>query len=97
MFLDRPHLRFDGLYVSRNTYIKRGIVEWCSHSLPPISDANFTSLQSLPCDGLLRTEAMQSMHIDGLALRRCIHSKFSLLPMKPKTNCYTLWLAPLGK
>ena len=28
MFLDRPHLRFDGLYVSRNTYIKRGIVEW---------------------------------------------------------------------
>ena len=28
MYLDRPHLRFEGLYVSRNTYIKRGIVEW---------------------------------------------------------------------
>ena len=28
MFMDRPHLRFDGVYVSRNTYIKRGIVEW---------------------------------------------------------------------
>ncbi len=28
MFVDRPHLRFDGVYVSRNTYIKRGIVEW---------------------------------------------------------------------
>ena len=23
MFLDRPHLRFDGVYVSRNTYIRR--------------------------------------------------------------------------
>ena len=28
MFLDRPHLRFDGLYVSRNTYLRTGIVEW---------------------------------------------------------------------
>lgn len=26
--MDRPHLRFDGVYVSRNTYIKRGVVEW---------------------------------------------------------------------
>lgn len=28
MFLQRPHLRFDGLYVSRNTYIRTGITEW---------------------------------------------------------------------
>lgn len=28
MFLNRPHLRFDGIYVSRNTYIRTGIVEW---------------------------------------------------------------------
>ena len=28
MILDRPHLRFDGLYVSRNTYLRTGIVEW---------------------------------------------------------------------
>lgn len=28
MFLDRCHLRFDGIYVSRNTYIRTGIVEW---------------------------------------------------------------------
>lgn len=28
MYLDRPHLRFDGLYVSRNTYIRTGIQEW---------------------------------------------------------------------
>ena len=28
MFLGRPHLRFDGLYVSRNTYIRTGLVEW---------------------------------------------------------------------
>ena len=28
MFLDRPHLRFDGIYVSRNTYIRTGITEW---------------------------------------------------------------------
>ena len=28
MYLDRPHLRFDGLYVSRNTYIRPGITEW---------------------------------------------------------------------
>ena len=28
MFLERPHLRFDGVYVSRNTYIRTGLVEW---------------------------------------------------------------------
>ena len=28
MFLDLPHLRFDGVYVSRNTYIRTGVVEW---------------------------------------------------------------------
>jgi F-box protein 9 len=28
MFLDRTHLRFDGCYVSRNTYIRQGVAEW---------------------------------------------------------------------
>lgn len=28
MYLDRQHLRVDGLYVSRNTYIRTGLVEW---------------------------------------------------------------------
>eukprot|EP00249_Psilotum_nudum_P012714 c23938_g1_i2 orf=166-1137(+) len=28
MWRDRPRLRFDGLYVSRNTYIRAGISEW---------------------------------------------------------------------
>ncbi|KAH9298323.1 hypothetical protein KI387_030005, partial [Taxus chinensis] len=28
MWLLRPRLRFDGLYVSRNTYIRAGITEW---------------------------------------------------------------------
>jgi F-box protein 9 len=28
MFLDSPHLRFQGLYVSRNTYIRQGVAEW---------------------------------------------------------------------
>ena len=28
MYLDRPHVRFDGMYVSRNTYIRTGIPEW---------------------------------------------------------------------
>ncbi|KAF6259857.1 hypothetical protein COO60DRAFT_1622002 [Scenedesmus sp. NREL 46B-D3] len=27
-FLEQPHLRFDGLYVSRNTYIRQGVSEW---------------------------------------------------------------------
>lgn len=28
MYMDRPHVRFDGIYVSRNTYIRTGIPEW---------------------------------------------------------------------
>lgn len=28
MFLDRGHLRFDGVYVSRNTYLRTGMVNW---------------------------------------------------------------------
>lgn len=28
MYLDRCHLRFDGIYVARNTYIKTGAAEW---------------------------------------------------------------------
>lgn len=28
MYLDRPRLRYDGVYCSRNTYIKQGIREW---------------------------------------------------------------------
>ncbi|KAL4540878.1 hypothetical protein Ndes2437B_g05283 [Nannochloris sp. 'desiccata'] len=28
MFLDRPHLRFEGIYVARNTYIRTGATEW---------------------------------------------------------------------
>ena len=28
MFLDRPRVRTDGLYVSRNTYIHKGVAEW---------------------------------------------------------------------
>eukprot|EP00879_Flechtneria_rotunda_P006559 GHRR01006892.1.p1 GENE.GHRR01006892.1~~GHRR01006892.1.p1 ORF type:complete len:222 (+),score=44.07 GHRR01006892.1:225-890(+) len=28
LFLEVPHLRFEGLYVSRNTYIRQGVAEW---------------------------------------------------------------------
>jgi len=28
LFISHPHLRFDGLYVSRNTYVRTGVVEW---------------------------------------------------------------------
>lgn len=28
LYLQRPHLRFDGVYVSRNTYLRTGLVEW---------------------------------------------------------------------
>ena len=28
MYVERPHLRFDGLYCSRNTYIRTGVTEW---------------------------------------------------------------------
>jgi hypothetical protein len=28
MYLDRGHLRFDGVYVARNTYVRMGAVEW---------------------------------------------------------------------
>ena len=28
MYMERPRLRTDGIYVSRNTYIRRGVVEW---------------------------------------------------------------------
>jgi hypothetical protein len=28
MLLERPHLRYDGIYVSRNTYLRTGVVEW---------------------------------------------------------------------
>jgi len=28
MFLLTPHVRYDGLYVSRNTYIRQGAIEW---------------------------------------------------------------------
>eukprot|EP00210_Caulerpa_lentillifera_P002351 g2256.t1 len=28
MFLQRPHLRFDGIYIARNTYLRPGVREW---------------------------------------------------------------------
>ena len=28
MYLTRPRLRFDGIYVSRNQYLRRGVREW---------------------------------------------------------------------
>jgi len=28
MFLARPHVRTEGIYVSRNTYIRLGATEW---------------------------------------------------------------------
>lgn len=28
MFIERPHLRYNGLYISRNTYLRTGITEW---------------------------------------------------------------------
>jgi F-box protein 9 len=28
LFLELPHVRFDGLYVARNTYVRQGVVEW---------------------------------------------------------------------
>mmetsp|Transcript_2383 Transcript_2383/g.5558 ORF Transcript_2383/g.5558 Transcript_2383/m.5558 type:complete len:343 (+) Transcript_2383:138-1166(+) len=28
LWIDKPRLRYDGIYVSRNTYIRTGIVEW---------------------------------------------------------------------
>ncbi|KAG2437601.1 hypothetical protein HYH02_011241 [Chlamydomonas schloesseri] len=31
MFIHHPHLRFDGLYVARNTYVKTGVVEFTNH------------------------------------------------------------------
>ncbi|PRW56111.1 F-box 7 [Chlorella sorokiniana] len=32
MLMERPHLRFDGIYVSRNTYLRMGVVEWKTKS-----------------------------------------------------------------
>lgn len=34
MYLDRPHLRFDGLYVARNTYVRMGATEWRARGNP---------------------------------------------------------------
>lgn len=31
MFVHQPHLRFDGLFVSRNTYVRAGVVEFTNH------------------------------------------------------------------
>ncbi len=31
LFLERPHLRFDGIYVSRNSYIRTGVPEMSRH------------------------------------------------------------------
>ncbi|GFR39682.1 hypothetical protein Agub_g154 [Astrephomene gubernaculifera] len=31
MFVHHPHLRFDGLYASRNTYVRTGVVEFTNH------------------------------------------------------------------
>ncbi|EFJ48339.1 hypothetical protein VOLCADRAFT_81203 [Volvox carteri f. nagariensis] len=31
MFVHHPHLRFDGLYAARNTYVRTGVVEFTSH------------------------------------------------------------------
>lgn len=28
LFLESPHLRYEGLYVSRNTYVRQGVAEW---------------------------------------------------------------------
>ncbi|GIL57692.1 hypothetical protein Vafri_12858 [Volvox africanus] len=31
MFIHHPHLRFDGLYAARNTYVRTGVVEFTNH------------------------------------------------------------------
>ena len=33
MFLEVPHLRFDGVYVSRNSYIRTGVPELSRHRI----------------------------------------------------------------
>lgn len=48
MFLERPRLRTDGVYVSRNTYVKAGVAEWTArksvHVVSDPSPEGFTSL-----------------------------------------------------
>ena len=83
MFLQRPHLRFGGLYVSRNTYIRTGITEWRIKN-PVHMVCYFRYLRFLP-DGrfLYRTSpevGFSSPHEPCLC-RECTASKNDLSPM----------------
>ena len=82
MFLQRPHLRFGGLYVSRNTYIRTGITEWRIKN-PVHMVCYFRYLRFLP-DGrfLYRTSpevGFSSPH-DSCLSRECTASKSDLSP-----------------
>lgn len=41
MYLDRPHMRYDGIYVSRNTYIKVWPVPHVGQTVPYTSDIKY--------------------------------------------------------
>jgi hypothetical protein len=44
MYLERPRLRTDGIYVSRNTYVKAGLTEWTSRkSVHIVSEVGYTT------------------------------------------------------
>lgn len=71
MFLERPHLRFDGLYVSRNTYIKRGLVEWCAAEARP-------HLHVSPVPGLCVTSLSSSRLSQAKAFE--VHEPYPVFP-----------------
>ena len=52
MFLQRPHMRFDGLYVSRNTYLRKGLTEW-RYKNPVHLVTYFRYLRFLPDGGFI--------------------------------------------
>ena len=70
MFRKRPHVRFDGLYVSRNTYIHVGVTEWKIKN-PVHLVAYFRYLRFFPNGSLLSRTSPEVRPTLLLSASRC--------------------------
>jgi len=52
MFLQRPHLRFDGIYVARNTYLRPGVQDW--NKQKPVNLVTYFRYLRFWSDGVFR-------------------------------------------
>ncbi|PWA75208.1 F-box protein 7 [Artemisia annua] len=93
MWLSRPRVRMDGIYVSRNTYIRAGVAEW-KVTNPVHVVCYFRYLRFYPSGRFLYKDVVKFMNFRSTKAECCHSGRFTISGDKNYVHCENLCCDP---